>query len=88
MPFDATLPYRVHPQVAIRPEPFGAIAYHYGNRRLLFLKSERLVQVLDCLESHRSAEEAVAAVTTAPKMAAALIKALGDLESSGVVDAR
>ena len=25
------------PQVALRPEPFGALAYHYGNRRLVFL---------------------------------------------------
>ena len=28
----------VDPQVALRPEPFGALAYHYGNRRLVFLK--------------------------------------------------
>ncbi|MCY7299756.1 MAG: mycofactocin biosynthesis chaperone MftB, partial [Ilumatobacteraceae bacterium] len=27
----------LHPQVALRPEPFGALAYHYGNRRLVFL---------------------------------------------------
>jgi mycofactocin biosynthesis protein MftB len=28
----------LHPQVALRPEPFGALAYHYGNRKLVFLK--------------------------------------------------
>ncbi len=31
-------PLELHPQVALRPEPFGALAYHYGNRRLIFLK--------------------------------------------------
>ena len=25
----------LHPQVALRPEPFGALAYHYGNRKLV-----------------------------------------------------
>ena len=29
------------PQVALRPEPFGALAYHYGNRRLIFLQVAR-----------------------------------------------
>ena len=27
------------PRVALRPEPFGALAYHYGTRRLVFLKT-------------------------------------------------
>ena len=31
------------PQVALRPEPFGALAYHYGNRRLIFLKHPDVV---------------------------------------------
>jgi len=29
--------WELHPQVALRPEPFGALAYHYGNRRLTFV---------------------------------------------------
>ena len=28
----------MHPQVALRDESFGALAYHYGTRRLLFLE--------------------------------------------------
>ena len=32
------------PQVALRPEPFGALAYHYGNRRLIFLKHPDVVR--------------------------------------------
>jgi putative mycofactocin binding protein MftB len=34
------------PQVALRPEPFGALAYHYGNRRLIFLKHPDVVRVV------------------------------------------
>jgi len=88
MALDAKRPYRVNPQVTIRSEPFGAIAYHHGNRRLLFLKSKRLVDVLDHLDGHESINAAVGAVTSTPRMAATLIKALTDLESSGVIDAR
>ncbi|CUU55170.1 putative mycofactocin binding protein MftB [Parafrankia irregularis] len=32
--------------VALRPESFGALAYHFGNRRLIFLKRRELVEVV------------------------------------------
>jgi putative mycofactocin binding protein MftB len=41
--------WRLHPQVALRPERFGALAYHYGTRRLSFLKSRRLLDVVEGL---------------------------------------
>lgn len=34
------------PAVALRPEPFGAMAYHFGNRKLTFLKRNELVAVV------------------------------------------
>ncbi len=34
------------PSVALRPEPFGALAYHFGNRKLIFLKRPELVAVV------------------------------------------
>ena len=40
------------PQVALRPEPFGALAYHYGNRRLIFLKHPDVVRVVQALADH------------------------------------
>ena len=40
---DARPPTALDPQVALRPEPFGALAYHYGNRRLMFLKHPDMV---------------------------------------------
>jgi len=38
------------PQVAVRPEPFGALAYHYGNRKLIFLKHPDMVRVVQALD--------------------------------------
>ena len=35
--------YALHPQVGLREEKFGALAYHYGNRRLTFLNDDALV---------------------------------------------
>ncbi|MBS1887625.1 MAG: mycofactocin biosynthesis chaperone MftB [Actinobacteria bacterium] len=43
--------WRLHPQVALRPERFGALAYHFGSRRLSFLKSRRLLDVVEGLEA-------------------------------------
>jgi putative mycofactocin binding protein MftB len=42
----------IHPQVAVRPETFGALAYHYGNRRLIFLKHPDVVTVVQALNDH------------------------------------
>ena len=42
----------LHPQVALRPEPFGALAYHYDTRRLVFLKHPDVVCVVQALAEH------------------------------------
>jgi putative mycofactocin binding protein MftB len=41
--------WRLNPQVSLRPERFGALAYHFGTRRLSFLKSPRLLEVVEGL---------------------------------------
>ncbi|UXY28716.1 mycofactocin biosynthesis chaperone MftB [Streptomyces sp. HUAS TT20] len=64
-PFDADRPYRLNPCVALRPEPFGALAYHFGNRRLSFLKAPELVELVRELGRHASAREALAGVPEA-----------------------
>ena len=38
--------------MALRPEPFGALAYHYGNRKLIFLKHPDVVRVVQALADH------------------------------------
>jgi mycofactocin biosynthesis protein MftB len=59
--FDAGRAYEKHPQVAIRRENFGALAYHYGNRRLVFLKTPALADVVETLGDFPTAADAVAA---------------------------
>lgn len=44
--------WTVAPGVALRPEPFGALAYHFGTRRLTFLKSPELAAVVRSLADH------------------------------------
>jgi putative mycofactocin binding protein MftB len=48
------------PSVALRPEPFGALAYHFGNRRLTFLKRPELVALVRNLNGSRTTREALA----------------------------
>ncbi|MCL4171008.1 UNVERIFIED_CONTAM: hypothetical protein GTU68_014845, partial [Idotea baltica] len=50
--------WRLHPRVSLRPEPFGALAYHYDNRRLNFLRSHDLVALVKSLENFETIREA------------------------------
>ena len=67
--FDLERRYALHPQVALRSEPFGALAYHYGNRRLTFLRSASLVELVRGLDRHPSATAAFARPTATPSTA-------------------
>jgi putative mycofactocin binding protein MftB len=51
----------LHPQVALRPEPFGALAYHYDTRRLVFLKHPDVVRVVREIGHHASVADALLA---------------------------
>jgi mycofactocin biosynthesis protein MftB len=73
--------------VAIRPEAFGGLAYHYGNRRLVFLKAPELVTLVDSLADFPTAREALAACVP-PARRAACEKALAGLLASDVIRAR
>ena len=44
-------------QVALRPEPFGALAYHYGNRKLVFLRHPDIVEVVQELDGEATLAE-------------------------------
>jgi putative mycofactocin binding protein MftB len=86
--FDPEHRYCLHPKVALRPEPFGALAYHYGNRRLTFLRSPELVALLGVLHEHRSVMAALE-VSAIPKARwPTLTAALATLASSEVICAR
>ena len=47
--FDVDAPWRLHPRVAFRAEPFGAMLYHFETRRLTFLKTLVLARVVRIL---------------------------------------
>jgi putative mycofactocin binding protein MftB len=68
--FDAGRAYEKHPQVAIRREGFGGLAYHFGNRRLVFLKAPELVALVEALGDFASANEALAACVPAQRRGA------------------
>ncbi|WP_196809716.1 mycofactocin biosynthesis chaperone MftB [Mycobacterium marinum] len=50
--FDPDRGWRLHPQVAVRPEPFGALLYHFGTRKLSFLKNRTILAVVRSLADH------------------------------------
>ena len=77
--FDADRPWRLHERVALRPEPFGALAYHYGNRRLTFLRSPDLVTLVESLDAQPSARAAFDAVGLDAKRWPSFEKALTSL---------
>jgi putative mycofactocin binding protein MftB len=64
---DPSRRYRLDPDVALRPERFGALAYHYGNRRLNFLRSELLARVVTELGDHASLEATLDALVPVPE---------------------
>ena len=49
----------LHPRVALRPEPFGALAYHYDTRRLVFLKHPDIVHLVESLSAHPTLADAL-----------------------------
>jgi putative mycofactocin binding protein MftB len=88
VPFDLQRAYMLNPVVAIRPEPFGALIYHFGNRRLSFLKTRQLVNVVRLLESEPSAASALEAAGVPARELARYAAALAALAESEVIDAR
>ena len=80
--------FAVDPQVAIRPEPFGALCYHYGNRRLTFLKSQDMVAVVEALGCHDTVADALASAGIGDARWPTFIRALDALEASQVIHER
>jgi putative mycofactocin binding protein MftB len=81
------LAWQLNPQVALRDESFGALAYHYGNRRLVFLKSRLLVELVSSLRDYPSAAAAIAALVPEGQQPS-YRRALARLAASEVIDVR
>ncbi len=72
-------------RVALRPEPFGALAYHYGNRRLNFLRAPELVTLVESLENHPTVRAAYGASGIDERRWPSFEKALASLADSDVL---
>jgi mycofactocin biosynthesis protein MftB len=75
----------LNPQVALRPEPFGALAYHYGNRRLVFLKHPDMVKVVKNLADHANVGAALDACGITESRQPTFLAALDKLTHSEII---
>jgi putative mycofactocin binding protein MftB len=83
--FDLERAWALDPQVALRPEPFGALAYHFGTRRLSFLKSRRLLAVVEGLAAAPTARDALDAAGVSEAERPRYARALAALAESGMI---
>ena len=81
--FDLDARWQLHPQVALRPEPFGALLYHFGTRKLSFLKNLVVVDVVKAIGEHPTARVALRAVGVDD--VGMYAKALGTLANSNML---
>ncbi|MFM7069657.1 MAG: mycofactocin biosynthesis chaperone MftB, partial [Actinomycetes bacterium] len=66
-------------------ERFGALAYHFGNRKLSFLKHPDLVAVLEAADGEHTIAETLTGVGVDESRWPSFIAALNTLEASDVI---
>lgn len=86
--FDTQSAWVLNPKVALRPEPFGALLYHFGTRKLSFLKNLTVVGLVESLGDHASADAAMAAADIGSASRPQYVQALAALAESGMIVAR
>jgi mycofactocin biosynthesis protein MftB len=80
--FDPAMAWTLHHQVAVRPEPFGALLYHFGTRKLSFLKNRIIVEVVSSLADHPDVRSACRAAGVDDDAQAPYLHALSVLAQS------
>jgi mycofactocin biosynthesis protein MftB len=80
--------WALSPSVALRPEPFGALAYHFGNRKLTFLKRPELVEVVRSLADAADVRAALVGAGVPESQHAAYLAALDGLAVSDMIEER
>lgn len=83
--FEAAAAWGLHPQVAVRPEPFGALLYHFGTRRLSFLKDPALTRAVQHLDASADALQACAAAGLPTPPPTEVLAALATLAGTGMI---
>jgi mycofactocin biosynthesis protein MftB len=69
----------------VRPEPFGALLYHFGTRKLSFLKNKTIVELVGSLDQHADARSACRAAGIAEPEEGPYLRALGVLAASDML---
>jgi putative mycofactocin binding protein MftB len=77
--------WALDPSVALRPEPFGALAYHFGTRKLVFLKRPELVVLVERLGDARTVRDALQAAGVPESAWTAYVAALAGLAESHMI---
>jgi putative mycofactocin binding protein MftB len=77
---------RLDPRVAIRPEPFGALAFHSGTRRLIFHGTPEMVYLGRCLGAQPSTRAALEACGIDERRWPSFATALASLAASDVLE--
>jgi putative mycofactocin binding protein MftB len=85
--FDTSAPWQLNEQVSLRDESFGALAYHHGTRRLVFLKSRELVEIVRRVSEFESADAALDSLV-APTQRGRYVSALASLVRSEIIRER
>jgi mycofactocin biosynthesis protein MftB len=80
--FDPDRAWRLHPQVAVRPESFGALLYHFGTRKLSFLKNRTILAVVQSLAEYPDVRAACRAAGVEDSQQQPYLHALGVLAAS------
>jgi mycofactocin biosynthesis protein MftB len=83
--FDGSRAWTLHPLVSLRPESFGALAYHFGTRRLSFLKSRTLVAVVESLADQPTGHDACRVAGVPDEDLGRYERALTTLAESGMI---
>jgi putative mycofactocin binding protein MftB len=83
--FDTDRAWLLNSSVALRPEPFGALLYHFGTRKLSFLKNLTVVEVVQSLGDHKTADDALAAAGITDGDRPLYVNALAALAKSGMI---
>ena len=80
--------WRMSPGVSVRPESFGALLYHFGTRRLSFLKDRRLLDVVQRLPHASTARQACLDAGLTPAELPTYARALATLADTDMLQER
>jgi mycofactocin biosynthesis protein MftB len=83
--FDPERAWGLHPQVAVRPEPFGALLYHFGTRKLSFLKNGTILALVQSLADYPDVRAACRAAGVEDTSQGPYLHALGVLAGSNML---